>query len=102
MGAVEAKLLGRGRCRRYLCEDALPDATARPPRIPVVDRLGGTVFERNVSLATSGLRNMEDAGDHPPIIDAGLARLVFQQMRLQRRPRFIRQPKQIAHNDLWH
>ena len=100
MGTVEAKLLGHRARRGDLGEDPLPDPTARPARIPIVDRFGGTVFRRNVSPTAPGLQNMQDARDHSTIIDPRLARLVLRQMRIENRPRLVRQPEQIAHDPL--
>jgi hypothetical protein len=37
---------------------------------------------------------MHDPGDHPPVVYPPCTGLVYGQMRLDRRPRFIRQPEQ--------
>ena len=39
-------------------------------------------------------RDVKGAGDHPSVVDAPGAGLVPRQMRLDRRPRLIRQPEQ--------
>jgi hypothetical protein len=40
---------------------------------------------------------MHDSADHPSIVNTTGARLVLWQVRLDRRPRLIAQPKQIPH-----
>src|SRR5215218_10129403 len=82
---------------RYLGEDALPDTSSRPASVPVVDGLRRSIVGRHVAPPSTCLQDMEDAADHAPIVDTGLARLVVRQMRLQSRPGLIRQPEQVPH-----
>jgi hypothetical protein len=43
---------------------------------------------------------MHDSADHPPIIDTPRAGLVLRQLRLDRCPGLIAQPKEIPHSPL--
>lgn len=44
--------------------------------------------------AAADLRHMHDAGDHPPVVYSPGTGLLTGQTRLDRRPRFVRQPEQ--------
>ena len=62
-----------------------PDAQA-----PIVDGLRRSILGRHVAPASTRLQDVKDAADHPPIIDAGLARLVVREMRIQSCPGRVR------------
>lgn len=87
-GLGDPALLGQGG------EDAAPHAAPAPPVPAVVDRRRRAVIRRAVLPATAALEHMHDPRDHPPVIHPPRARLVLRQMRLNRRPRRIRQPEQ--------
>jgi hypothetical protein len=42
---------------------------------------------------------MQDAADHPPIVDPRFTRLTVRQMWLDPRPGLIRKPEQLCHRD---
>lgn len=70
----------------------LPGVIATATILPqgVVDRLGGAVFGRDIAPARSCLEDVEDAADHPSVVDTGPTRLVARQMRFETRPRIVR------------
>src|SRR5271168_1192389 len=51
--AVDGKLVGNGASGRHLLEDALPDATLRPPIVTVIDRCRRPIDGRNVAPSTA-------------------------------------------------
>src|SRR5690606_15532567 len=83
----------RARCR-HLLEDAMPDAPLRPAMVAVVDCLCGAVFGWNVPPSAADLQDVKDAGDDPAVIDPRLAGLSMRQVRFERRPCLVREPKQ--------
>lgn len=52
-----------------------------------------------MATAATGLQNMNDPRDHTAIIDALRTRLVFQQVRLNRRPLRIIKPEMLGHSN---
>ena len=61
-----------GRCQRL--DQINPEALARPAVEAVVDRGRGAALFRVIAPAATNLKNMDDAGDHTPIINpAGTA-----------------------------
>lgn len=64
---------------------------------PVVDRGRRAVFGRAVDPAATGSEDMDDARNHPPVIDTPRARLVLRDMRLDQRPLRIAQPEKVRH-----
>src|SRR4051794_40954482 len=78
-----------------------PDALGRPASEAVVEGLLRSVdLPRRVCPATAGLRHVDDAADHPAIIDPCLAPLVARQvgrnlLKLLVRQPIVRQPKMI-------
>lgn len=71
-------------------QDARPDATAAPPVPAIVDRRRRAVFGRAVRPAATALEHVDDARDHPAIVDPARSGLVLRQVRLDRNPCFIR------------
>lgn len=79
--------LGQGR------QDTVHAASA--PAVPaIVDGRRGIILARAVGSATAALQHVHDTRYHPSVIDPPGPRLVLRQVRLDRRPRRIRQPKQ--------
>src|SRR5215213_896393 len=76
----------------------MPEAAARPSVVPIVDRGRRTILRWHIAPAAASLEHMQDAADHPAIVDAGLAGFAARQMRLQAGPGTIRQPKQARHH----
>src|SRR6266545_933688 len=93
VAAIDGKLIRNGPGSRHLLEDTLPDAALRPPVVTIVDCGWRTIGWRHVAPAAAGLENMQDARNHPAIINPGFARLAARKMRFHRPPRLIRQPK---------
>ena len=94
IAAVDLTGLGNPALVGQRRQDAAPDAASAPPVPAVVDRRRGAILARTVSPASATLEHVHDARDHSTVIDAPRARLVPGQMRLDRRPRRIRQPEQ--------
>src|SRR5271163_2711866 len=82
VAAVDGKLVGNGASGRHLLEDALPDATLRPPIVTVIDRCRRPIDGRNVAPSTARLQDMQDARDDRAVVDARLARPAARQVRL--------------------
>lgn len=87
-GLRDPAFLGQSR------QDARPDAATAPSVPAVVNCRRRPILARAVLPATAAFEHVNDPRDHPPIIDTPRSRLVFRQMRFDRRPRHIRQPKQ--------
>jgi hypothetical protein len=67
------------RCQRH--EQLLPHALRRPAHEPVVERLPRFVAGRRIDPATARRHDMDDAADHPPIINPGNAAHLARQQR---------------------
>src|SRR5262245_32390595 len=59
-----------------------------------------SILRGAIAPAASGLKDMQDATDHPAIVYARLARLAAWKMGLNRCPGVIRQPQQMRHSGL--
>src|SRR4051794_32795839 len=77
-------------------EEVHPYALRGPADIPVIEGLARAIDGRRVDPAGARLQHMDDAADHPPIIDARLASRVRWQVRYDPRELPIRQPEMIA------
>ena len=73
MTGIDAELFRHRSCRRHLLEDLLPDAALRPPVVAVIDRCMRSILRGAIAPAASGLKDMQDATDHPAIVYARLA-----------------------------
>jgi hypothetical protein len=73
-----------------------PNPFAGPAHIAVVERLARPVIRRRIDPAAAGLQNMDDAADHPLIIDTRLTPCITWQMRFDPRKLFVRKPKIIS------
>src|SRR5262245_39438433 len=96
MRAVDHLGLGRSTTPGERAEQPLPDAALAPSCKASVDRRVWAVFRRAILPTTATLQHMQDAADHPPVIDPLLAAYVARQMRFDPRPLLIAQPKQVA------
>ena len=96
VAAVESHLRGRVRRCGHGREDVLPDATHAPAREAIVDRLVRSILGRAIDPTAPHLLHMHDPAQNPPIIKALRTTLVGRQMRLDLRPLFIAEPKQIS------
>src|SRR5215475_15534400 len=68
MTGIDAELFRHRSCRRHLLEDPLPDAALRPPVVAVIDRCMRSILRGAIAPAASGLKDMQDATDHPAIV----------------------------------
>lgn len=94
VAAVDLASLGNPAFLSQCPQDAGPDAPAAPPVPAVVDGCRSAVFGRAIRPAATALEHVNDAGDHPTVIDPARSGLVLWQVRLDHHPCFIRQPKQ--------
>src|SRR5271163_3523580 len=99
VAAVDGKLVGNGDSGHHLLEDALPDATLRPPIVTVIDRCRRPIDGRNVAPSTARLQDMQDARDDRAVVDARLARPAARQLPAARLPRLIPPPEQAPRHD---
>ena len=77
-----------------------PKPLLGPAIEPVVDRGVRTILIRAIDPTASRLEDMDDARDHPPIINSPRPRLVLRHKGLNRYPLLIAQPKQPTHVSL--
>ena len=80
-GAVDENLCGRPACLRQSVKEIDPDAFLGPADIAVVERFLRPVFRRRVDPSTAGFEHMDDAADHPAVVDARLAARIGGKMR---------------------
>jgi len=95
-GTVDQDLRGRSPRLSKRMEEADPDAFLRPPHEAVVERLLGSVFGRRIDPTSARFKHMNDAADHPPVVNARLAARVRRQVGLDPGKLRIRQPEEIA------
>lgn len=81
-------------------EGVLPNALVAPAHEPIVERLGRTVGRSGVLPAAAGLQNLDDAADHPAVVDPSHAARVCRKERLKPLKLRLRQPESAAHLDL--
>ena len=82
-----------------LGEDALPHVALGPAPEPVVERLLRPVdMLRTIAPATAALQGMDNAGEHPTVIDPRHTTRIGRQERLDPRPLLIRKPEEIRHS----
>ena len=75
VGTVDGGALGdcAGRCERF--DQIGPELFSRPAVEAVVDRGRWAAIGRTIAPPATNLENMDDAGDHPAVIDAASAPL---------------------------
>src|ERR1044071_9139023 len=73
-----------------------PPPALSPTSKPIVDRRRRAVLRWAILPAAAALQHMQDAADHPSIVDTLFAAHVARQMRLDPSPLLIAQPKQVA------
>jgi hypothetical protein len=86
MGAVDGDFVGDVPGGGQAGEEPVPDALGAPPIVAVIEGGGWAVLGRAVAPAAAGAQDVQDATDHPAIVDAGRARAAFRQMRFDYRP----------------
>ena len=90
VGAVDGRAFGhRARCGQRL-DQIGPEPSARPSVEAVVDGRRRAIFRRAIAPAAPDLEHMDDARNHPAIIDSAGAALVGRQKRFDHGPLFIR------------
>jgi hypothetical protein len=95
--AVEGLIIaGIGVRKRF--KQPSPNPSHRPAAEPIVDRRRRTVDRRAILPPASGLQNMNDPTDHPPIVRPARAWLVLRKQRFDRSPLPITQPKFPSHD----
>src|SRR3974390_2077967 len=99
MAAVDGKLVGNGASGRHLLEDALPDTALRPAIVAIVDCCRRPIGGWNIPPSAACLPHMQDARKDGAGRDARLARAAARQMRAERLPGLLRQPKQALRHD---
>ena len=94
-GAINQNLRGWSAGLRERMEQIDPHAFLSPAHIAIVERFLRPVFERRVDPTPARFQHMNDAADHPSIIDARLAARVGRKMWLNLRKLRVRQPEPI-------
>src|SRR6476660_226613 len=100
MTGINAKLFRHWSCRSHLLEDPLPNTALRPPVVAIIDRCVRSILRGAIAPAASGLKDVQDATDHPTVIYSRLARFALRKMGLDRCPGVIRQQEQMRHSGL--
>ncbi len=94
-GGVDQKLGGRPASRGEHVEKIESHALSRPADIAVVERLPRPIFRRRIDPAPARFQHMDNAADHPAIVDPRLAARVGRKMRSDLRKLGVLQPKRI-------
>jgi hypothetical protein len=94
--AVDDLRVGRIGCDQGV-EQALPKPTSRPPVEPIVDRRRRPVERRAVLPSAAHFQYMNNAADHPSVVDPTRSRLIARQQRFDRRPLPIVEPELVRH-----
>jgi hypothetical protein len=95
--AVDDLRVGRIGCYQGV-EQALPKPASRPPVETIVDRRRRPVDGRAVLPSAAHFQDMNDAADHPPVVDSTRTRLIARQQWFDRRPLPIVEPELARHH----
>lgn len=79
-------------------EDVVPDTLAAPPIEAVVDRLCTSPYSAGQSRQARSTEHVDDARDHPVIIDPPSSATPARQVRLDPHPSFTIQPVGLPHS----
>src|SRR5664279_2593558 len=90
---------GRSTATGKLAEQPFPDATLGPSHEAIVDRRRWTILRWAIAPSATALKHMQDAADHPPVIDPILAAHIRRQKSLDLLPLFVAQPEQVPSHD---
>jgi len=93
-GAVDENLRGRPACLRQSVKEIDPHTFFGPAD---VERFLRPVFRWRVDPSTDGFKHMDDAADHPAVVEARLAAHLSRQMRLDLGELRVRQPELFEH-----
>jgi hypothetical protein len=94
--AVDDLRVGRIGCYQGV-EQVLPKPASRPSVEPIVDRRRRPVERRAVLPSAAHFQHMNDAADHPSVVDPTRSRLIARQQRFDRRPLPIVEPELVRH-----
>ena len=75
-GGVDEHLRRRATCTRKRMEEVDPHALCRPTDVAVVEGLVRPVDARRIDPPSAGFQHVDDAADHPAVIDPSLASCV--------------------------
>ena len=99
-GTVDENLRGRATCRGQDAENVRPHALGRPADEPIVERLARAVDLGSIRPSATGLQNMDDPADHPPVIHPRYASGVRRQQRSQEGELCFIEPEiAVCHSD---
>jgi hypothetical protein len=97
-GAVDEQAIGHIFPTGQRAEDPFPNPALGPAHEAVVERLLRSVdVARAIGPAPAAFQRVDDAAQHPAIIDTIHAPHVSRQQRLDPSPLCIRKPKEISH-----
>ena len=96
--AIDENLCRRSARLRERMEQLAPNAFGRPAHIAIVERLLRSVFWRRIDAASARFQDVNNAADHPPIIDSRLAPRVGGKMRRDPGELRLRQPELIENH----
>jgi hypothetical protein len=82
-------------CVRERMEEIDPNALGSPADETVVERLVRAIEARRIDPTSTRLQHVNDAADHPAIMDPRLASRVARQMRFDLRELLVRQPEAV-------
>ena len=97
VSGVDRGVLGHCAGPRQCLQAPHPEPATGPAIDAIVNRRGGTVGLGALAPSATGLQDVQDAGDHPSIIDPASSRLIAGKVRLDRRPLLVRQPEKNTH-----
>ena len=100
MSGVDRKLIGNSSRSGDLLKHAFPDSLARPAIVAVVERRARSIGRWQIAPATTRLQDVQDAADHPAIVDPTRAWPTMWQLRLDHGPSFVTQPVEVIHGRL--
>ena len=78
---VDEDLHRRATCLRERVEQIDPDALGRPAHIAIIEGFSRPIFWWRIDPSPAGFQHVDDAADHPPIINARLTARVGRKMR---------------------
>src|SRR5262249_47360039 len=84
--------------RRERVEEIDPHALRSPADIAVVEGLPWPILRRCVDPAPAGFQHVNDAADHPPVIDPGLPARIGGEMWRNLRKLGVGQPKTVGNH----
>jgi hypothetical protein len=100
ISAVDGSAFGDRTGPRKRLDQVSPEPFARPTVESIVNRRRRAIVGRTVAPLAVDLENMDNAGDHPTIINPPSTALVPRQQGLNGRPLLIQQSKQATHPNL--